>query len=98
MIVPSSSPPALSPAALSPAALSPAALTPLMLSPPVRPGATWYGPGRAAGLLAGGVLDAVLADPSRAHPVAAFGAATARAEAWLWSDSRAGAPPCSPRA
>ena len=30
---------------------------------------------RAAGLLLGGVLDALLADPRRAHPVAAFGAA-----------------------
>ncbi|MGI8452262.1 MAG: cobalamin biosynthesis protein, partial [Streptosporangiaceae bacterium] len=43
---------------------------------------------RATGLLLGAVLDAVLADPRRAHPVAAFGAASARAEAWLWSDSR----------
>jgi adenosylcobinamide-phosphate synthase len=43
---------------------------------------------RATGLLLGGVLDAVLADPRRAHPVAAFGAAAGRAEAWLWSDSR----------
>ena len=43
---------------------------------------------RATGLLLGGVLDAALADPRRAHPVAAFGAAAARAEAWLWSDSR----------
>jgi adenosylcobinamide-phosphate synthase len=30
----------------------------------------------------------VLADPRRGHPVAAFGAAAARAEARLWSDSR----------
>ena len=43
---------------------------------------------RATGLLLGGVLDAVLADPRRGHPVAAFGAAAGRAEAWLWSDSR----------
>jgi len=45
--------------------------------------------GRATGLLLGGVLDAVLGDPRRAHPVAAFGAAAARAEARVWSDSRA---------
>ena len=43
---------------------------------------------RAAGLLLGGALDAVLADPRRAHPVAAFGNVAARAEARLWSDSR----------
>ena len=43
---------------------------------------------RATGLLLGGALDAVLADPRRAHPVAAFGNAAARAEARLWSDSR----------
>ncbi|HEX9356206.1 MAG TPA: cobalamin biosynthesis protein [Streptosporangiaceae bacterium] len=43
---------------------------------------------RATGLLLGGVLDAVLADPRRAHPVAAFGSVAARAEARLWSDSR----------
>ena len=47
-------------------------------------------PGLATGLLLGGVADALLADPRRAHPVAAFGAAAARAEARLWSDSRAG--------
>jgi cobalamin biosynthesis protein CobD/CbiB len=33
--------------------------------------------GLAAGLLLGAALDAVLADPRRAHPVAAFGAAAA---------------------
>ena len=43
---------------------------------------------RATGLLLGGALDAVLADPRRAHPVAAFGTVAARAEARLWSDSR----------
>ncbi len=43
---------------------------------------------RAAGLLLGGALDAVLADPRRAHPVAAFGNVATRAEARLWSDSR----------
>ena len=45
--------------------------------------------GRAAGLLLGVALDAVLADPRRGHPVAAFGAAAARAEARLWADRRA---------
>jgi adenosylcobinamide-phosphate synthase len=53
-----------------------------------RPGRGLSRPGRATGLLLGGVLDAVLADPRRAHPVAAFGAAAMRAEARLWSDSR----------
>ena len=42
----------------------------------------------AAGLLLGAALDAVLADPRRGHPVAAFGAAASRAEAALWADSR----------
>jgi adenosylcobinamide-phosphate synthase len=46
------------------------------------------GPARAAGLLAGGLLDAVLGDPRRGHPVAAFGGAAIRAETMLWSDSR----------
>jgi adenosylcobinamide-phosphate synthase len=44
--------------------------------------------GLAAGLLLGTALDAVLADPRRGHPVAAFGAAASRAEAALWADSR----------
>lgn len=46
------------------------------------------GPARAAGLLAGGLLDVVLGDPRRGHPVAAFGGAATRAETVLWSDSR----------
>ena len=50
---------------------------------PSRPGSA-----RAAGLLAGGLLDAVLGDPRRGHPVAVFGQAAASAEARLWSDSR----------
>jgi adenosylcobinamide-phosphate synthase len=44
--------------------------------------------GLAAGLLLGAALDAVLADPRRGHPVAAFGAAASRAETALWADSR----------
>jgi adenosylcobinamide-phosphate synthase len=44
--------------------------------------------GLAAGLLLGAALDAVLADPRRGHPVAAFGTAASRAEAALWADSR----------
>jgi adenosylcobinamide-phosphate synthase len=44
--------------------------------------------GLAAGLLLGSVLDALLADPRRGHPVAAFGAAAARAEHRLWAASR----------
>ncbi len=51
---------------------------------PSRPGSA-----RAAGLLAGGLLDLMLGDPRRGHPVAAFGAAAARAETVLWSDRRA---------
>jgi adenosylcobinamide-phosphate synthase len=46
------------------------------------------GSARAAGLLAGGLLDAVLGDPRRGHPVAAFGAAAKQAETVLWSDRR----------
>src|SRR5262250_166908 len=44
--------------------------------------------GLAPGLLAGTVLDALVADPRAAHPVAAFGSLAARAEARLWADSR----------
>jgi len=50
--------------------------------------ATWRS-GQAAGLLLGAALDAALADPRRGHPVAAFGAAAARAEKALWADRRA---------
>jgi adenosylcobinamide-phosphate synthase len=46
------------------------------------------GRGLAAGLLLGAALDAVLADPRRGHPVAAFGTAASRAETALWADSR----------
>jgi len=56
------------------------------LSRPGRP--TAAGLPAAAGALAGGVLDAVLADPRRGHPVAAFGAVASRAESRIWSDSR----------
>jgi adenosylcobinamide-phosphate synthase len=45
-------------------------------------------PGTALGLLLGTALDAVLGDPVRGHPVAAFGSAAARAEGRLWADSR----------
>ena len=51
---------------------------------PSRPGSA-----RAAGLLAGGLLDAVLADPRRGHPVAVFGARPPRPKPGCWSDSRA---------
>jgi adenosylcobinamide-phosphate synthase len=44
--------------------------------------------GLALGLLLGSALDAVLADPRVAHPVAAFGSAASRAERCLWADSR----------
>jgi adenosylcobinamide-phosphate synthase len=45
--------------------------------------------GLASGLLLGAALDALLADPRRGHPVAAFGSAAARAEGRLWRASRA---------
>ena len=45
--------------------------------------------GLASGLLLGSALDALLADPRRGHPVAAFGTAAARAEGRLWAASRA---------
>ena len=45
-------------------------------------------PGLALGLLLGTVLDALLGDPVRGHPVALFGSAAARAEERVWSDSR----------
>jgi adenosylcobinamide-phosphate synthase len=45
--------------------------------------------GLACGLLLGAALDALLADPPRGHPVAAFGATAARAERRLWAASRA---------
>jgi adenosylcobinamide-phosphate synthase len=43
----------------------------------------------ALGLAVGVVADAVLADPRRAHPVAAFGAAAAAVERRVWADRRA---------
>ena len=47
------------------------------------------GSGLAPGLLIGSALDALLADPRRGHPVAAFGTAASRAESRLWAASRA---------
>lgn len=46
-------------------------------------------PAFALGLLLGSALDAVVADPRRGHPVAAFGSAASWAERRLWADSRA---------
>lgn len=43
---------------------------------------------RAVGLLLGVVADAVLGDPRRGHPVAAFGRAAAALERRAWADSR----------
>jgi adenosylcobinamide-phosphate synthase len=43
---------------------------------------------RALGLALGCVLDVVVADPRRGHPVAVFGGACGRAEDRLWADSR----------
>jgi adenosylcobinamide-phosphate synthase len=45
--------------------------------------------GLASGLLLGSALDALLADPGRGHPVAAFGTAAAGAERRFWRASRA---------
>lgn len=45
-------------------------------------------PAVSAGLLAGVVADALVADPPRAHPVAGFGAAAARAERRMWRPTR----------
>jgi adenosylcobinamide-phosphate synthase len=42
----------------------------------------------ALGLLLGSALDAVVPDPRRGHPVAAFGAAAGALERRLWADSR----------
>ncbi len=44
--------------------------------------------GLALGLLLGTALDAILADPARHHPVAAFGAAVSYGESKCWADSR----------
>ncbi len=43
----------------------------------------------AAGLLAGVLLDQVVGDPRRGHPVALFGAAAGRLEDRMWRDDRA---------
>lgn len=42
----------------------------------------------AVGLVAGVVLDQLVGDPRRAHPVALFGAAASRLEARTWRDDR----------
>lgn len=42
----------------------------------------------AGGLVAGVLLDAVLGDPQRGHPVAVFGSAASRVERVLYADSR----------
>ena len=44
--------------------------------------------GRASGLLAGAVLDAIFADPRAGHPVEAFGSLAVRTEEWLWAETR----------
>ncbi|BBG03169.1 MULTISPECIES: cobalamin biosynthesis protein [Pseudonocardia] len=43
---------------------------------------------RAAGLMIGILADAMLGDPRRGHPVAAFGTLAAGLERWLYRDSR----------
>lgn len=47
---------------------------------------TWSG--LASGLLLGTVLDALVADPRAAHPVAAFGSLASRAESRFWAGTR----------
>ncbi len=58
----------------------------------VRPGRQPRGTGRdwplAAGLAAGVALDALIGDPRRGHPVAAFGRLAARLETRMYADSR----------
>lgn len=49
----------------------------------------WVGPGSPEGLLLGVALDALLGDPRRGHPVAAFGRAASALERRLHGDSRA---------
>lgn len=49
---------------------------------------TRHSSGRWLGLLLGMVLDAAIADPRRAHPVAAFGRTAAVVESRIWADSR----------
>src|SRR5262249_57079504 len=56
--------------------------------PPAAPTLMPRRSGLASGLLLGSALDALLADPRRGHPVAAFGTAAARAERRLWAASR----------
>src|SRR3984957_1572717 len=53
--------------------------------PPLPPATQWP---LAAGLAAGVALDALLGDPQRGHPVAAFGRAAAALEARDYADSR----------
>jgi adenosylcobinamide-phosphate synthase len=52
---------------------------------PTRPAPRWP---TAAGLAGGVALDALLADPRRGHPVAAFGSLATAAEGRLYRDSR----------
>ncbi len=58
----------------------------------VRPGRRPRGAGRdwplAAGLAAGVALDALIGDPRRGHPVAAFGRLAAGLETRVYADSR----------
>jgi adenosylcobinamide-phosphate synthase len=54
-------------------------------TPPDRPARTWP---LAVGLAAGVALDALLGDPRRGHPVAAFGRAAGALEACDYADSR----------
>jgi adenosylcobinamide-phosphate synthase len=68
-------------AALPPPGRNPSPRTPLA-NPPAR------GWPLAAGLAAGVALDALLGDPRRGHPVAAFGRAAAALEARDYADSR----------
>lgn len=55
----------------------------------MREGATDVAAGRALGLLLGIAADAVLGDPRRAHPVAAFGSAAQALERVMYADRKA---------
>jgi adenosylcobinamide-phosphate synthase len=53
-----------------------------------RPAAGWDSVATGAGLLLGAAIDAVVADPRRGHPVAAFGRATSWLEGRMYADER----------
>lgn len=61
-------------------------VAPVTQPAPYRPAPAWWAPG--AGLAAGLVLDRVVGDPRRGHPVAAFGRLAGATERALYADDR----------